>query len=278
MSELLVEEADEIAVLTLNRPSHNNSITNQILARLRDVIPELEANGTTRAVVIKGSNDIFSAGFDISPTPGGPADSAGQRRKRVRDHADLASEAFWRVWRSPLPFIVAAERMCLGGAVYFSAVCDYMLVSPETEIGMIELKLGLVPPLFNIFPWIMSYRHAKSFLLTGEVVDGVRAVEIGLASRCVPAGDVVAEAMTLAGRLAAMPDDVVAQVKRSVNRRWEVSGLVGEVEAGVDAFVQDKVNMRRFQRNFRRISDEQGVGPAITQLGIELGLREPYSQ
>lgn len=278
VSELVVERMGPVALLTLDRPHHNNAITDQLLRQLRDVLPELESDGVTRAVVVTGAGGVFSSGFDISPAPAAPADDPGDRRRRLRDHADLASDTFWRIWRSPLPFVAAVERMCLGGAVYFTAVCDYMLTSSDAEIGMVELRMGLVPPLFNIFPWLMSYRQAKEFLLTGDVIDGARAVEIGLATRAVPAGDVLPAALALAQRLARMPEGVVAQMKRSVNRRWEVAGVVTEVEAGLDAFVQDKLVMSEFQKAFRELVAQLGVRPAIAHLGIDLGLREPYHQ
>lgn len=272
MMELQHEQAGPVAILTINRAANNNTITDTVLSLLGSRIAELESDGRTRAVVIRGAGGLFSAGFDVTPKKGPrPASS-------VRDHADLASNTFWRMWRSPLPFIAAAERMCLGGAVYFCGVCDYMITSPDAEIGMFELKLGMAPPLFNLFPWMLGYRAAKQFLLTGDVIDGSKAVEWGVASECVPAGEIQQRCLHLANRLAAMPDQVVATMKRSVNRRWELAGLITGVEEDVEQFVRDKLNMGADQRRFRELLAEHGMEEAIRRLELDLGLREPYHQ
>src|SRR5689334_1344054 len=99
MPELLIERDGPVAVLTLHRPGHDNAITDQLLVQLRDAVTDLEADGATRAVVIRGANGVFSSGFDISG-PSGPEPSAGDRRRGVRDHADLAGDTLWRIWRS----------------------------------------------------------------------------------------------------------------------------------------------------------------------------------
>lgn len=258
--ELLIEHDGAVAVLTLNRPQRNNALTDNMLVMLARAVTELEDDGRTRAVLLKGAGGVFCAGFDVG--------GKHQSRTRVdfRDHADLASATFWRLWRSPLPFVAAVRKVCLGGAVYLACVCDFLVTTPGTRFAMSELKLGMAPPLFNIFPWLMSYRAAKEFLLTGDAIDGRKAVEWGLASRCVEADDPVPDAMRLAAQLAAMPDSVVATMKRSVNRRWEHAGLVEGINEDVAGFVEDKVNMGPVQTEFRRLAREVGVGEAVRRI------------
>ena len=268
--ELTIEKDGRVTVIAINRPANNNTLNDAVLTQLRRSVSELETDGT-RAVVIKGAGGVFSGGFDVSgKRPRSPAE--------MRDHADLASDTFWRIWRSPLPYVAAAERYCLGGAVYFSGVCDFMVTSPSAEIGMFELRLGMAPPLFNLFPWMLGYRVAKQFLFTGDIVDGRRALEWGLASHCVADGQVIAESLKLAHRLAGMPDKVIATLKRSVNRRWELAGMVAGIEEDVEQFVRDKIDMGPIQREFRRLARDHGVAEAISRMGIELGLREQYRQ
>lgn len=274
--ELILEKKPPVALVSINRPERSNSLTNEVLDNLRNTVTELEGDESIRAVVVTGSGGLFSSGFDLTAMSSAAAEDPTIRRRQILDHANIAGDTFWRIWRSPLPFVAAVERMCLGGAVYLTGVFDFVLVTPDVEMGMVELKMGLAPPMFNIFPWMMSYRGAKEFLLTGDVVDGARAVELGLANRCVAADDLLNEAMALAHRLSDMPDDVVAKMKRAVNRRWEVAGLVTEVEHGLDAYVHDKADMRPFQREFRQWVTEVGVEAAIGRLGIQIGLREPY--
>lgn len=265
--ELLIKRDGPIAVLTLNRPHRNNALTDGMLVKLGRTVLELQDDGTTRAVMLTGAGDVFCAGFDLGGGGSGPA----RKRLEYQDHADLASETLWRIWRSPLPFIACVRKACIGGAVYLTGVCDFVVTTPDTRFAMSELKLGMSPPLFNIFPWLMTYRAAKEFLMTGDPIDGRRAVEWGLATRCVEEEDPTASALALTRQLAAMPDDVAARMKRSVNRRWELAGLVAGIEEDVVGFVDDKANMGPAQKAFRQLSREVGFKEAMVRLGIDLG-------
>ena len=271
-NELILERAGPVALLTLNRPQRTNKLTDPVLTALGAHISELQDDGTTRAVVLKSVGDVFCDGFDVGAKKVGAA-----VKKRTRSdfaaHAALVSDTLWRLWRSPLPVVAAVQGRCLGGAVYLSAVCDFVVTSPTAQIGMSELKLGMAPPLFNIFPWLLDNRNAREFLYLGEVVDGQRAVNIGLATRCVPDEQLLPNAMQLARDLAAMPDSVVASMKRSVNRRWESAGMVAGIEQDIEAFVEDKVRMGPFQKEFRRLLLEVGGDAPMEQMGINLNVR-----
>jgi enoyl-CoA hydratase/carnithine racemase len=149
-----------------------------------------------------------------------------------------------------------------------------MLVTEDIQIGMPELKSGGRIPIFNIFPWMMTYRAAKEFLLTGQIIDGRRAVEIGLVNRTVPADQLMDEAMEAARELARMPDDVVEVMKRSVNRRWELAGLRLGIEEDIDAFIDDKVDMQPFQLEYRTLSREHGPSVAAERMGLDAPVRQ----
>lgn len=274
--QLLVEKNGPVALVTINRHEHSNSLTNALLSDLGAAVTELEGDESVRAVVLTGSGGMFSSGSDLKPMSASLTQDPATLRRQVLEHADIATGTFWRIWRSPLPFVAAVERLCLGAAVYLTAMFDFVLSTPDAEIGMCEMRLGLAPPMFNVFPWMMSYRGAKEFLLTGDVIDGVRAAELGLVTRCAPAETLLDDAMALAGRLAAMPDDVVSTMKRSVNRRWELAGFEAEVEHGVDGYVHDKLNMSPFQRRLRETIAQVGVEEALRRLDIDLGLRGTY--
>lgn len=278
--QLLVEKQSGIAIVSINRPERSNGLTDDMLAELSDLITEFEADTDVHAVVLTGTGSHFSSGFDLKQDEDGspPQGMSPEEfhRATVRRHAEQLRETLWKIWRSPLPFVGAVHRLCLGGAVYLTAVMDVVLVTPDAEIGMSELRFGLAPPMFNIFPWIMSYRHAKEFLLTGDVVSGERAVEIGLATATVSETSLLSDAVGKAQRIAAMPDGVSTTMKQSVNRRWELSGLVEEIEHQLQVGINNKIAPGEFQIRFRELVAAHGVEHAIDELGIELGLRKPY--
>jgi enoyl-CoA hydratase len=258
--ELLFDQDGDIAIITLNRPERGNALTNAVFERLTEHLDRIEDDTSLRAVLLTGAGPSFCTGFDIS------GDQPRTSRHDFQHHADLVTGAFWRIWNSRLPFVVAARGRCTAGGLYFAAVCDLMLVSEDAQLGMPELQIGMRPPLFNIFPWMMTYRAAKEFLLTGGLVDGRRAVDLGLANRAVPDDRLMDEATALARSLARMPDDVVAVMKRSVNRRWELAGLRTGIEDDVEAFVEDKLHMGPYQAEYRRLSREIGPRAARERL------------
>lgn len=271
-NELILERDGSLAVLTLNRPERTNKLTDPLLTALGAQISDLQDDGKTRAVVLKAAGDVFCDGFDVGAKKVG-ASPKERTRADFAGHAALVSDTLWRMWRSPLPIVAAVQGRCLGGAVYLSAVCDFVVTTPDAQIGMSELKLGMAPPLFNIFPWLLNNRTAREFLFLGEVVGGDRAVEIGLATRSVPSEQLLSDCMKLARDLAAMPDSVVASMKRSVNRRWESAGMVAGIEQDVEAFVEDKIRMGPFQKEFRRLLREVGGDEPMEKLGINLNVR-----
>src|SRR5699024_490713 len=129
VDSLLIEKTAPIAVITINRPDHSNGLTDTLLADLTRIINELETDDTIGAVVLTGAGGHFSSGFDLKETrKSGPAENDNvAQQAHVREHADQLSETLWKIWHSPLPFVGAVERLCLGGAVYLAAMFDIVL-------------------------------------------------------------------------------------------------------------------------------------------------------
>ena len=257
-----------VATIELNRPTRRNTLTDGMLEAIHRFLGELEDDPSCAAVVLTGAGPAFCAGFDVG---GGPPRTG---RESFQGHADLVSNTLWRIWRSRLPVIAGVQGLCVGGGVYLAGICDFLITTPRTRFSMGEIKLGFAPPLFNLFPWLLGYRAAKDFLMTGDPISGTRAVEIGLASRAVPAERLGEEVMAQARALAKQPDDVVTVLKRSINTRWEQAGFVAGVERDIDGFVHNKVHQGPFQVEYRRLAREIGVRAALERLGIDLGLRE----
>jgi enoyl-CoA hydratase/carnithine racemase len=261
-NDVLFAREGSVATVTLNRPERGNALTNEMFSLIQTFIDEVEDDASVRAVVLTGAGATFCGGVDIT----GRSPDAG--RHSFQEHADLAVSTFWRIWDSRLPFVVAARGRCMAGGLYLACVCDLVLATPETQIGMPELKIGMSPPLFNLFPWLLELRTAKEFLLTGGIVDAARAVQLNLINRVVADEQLQPEAMALATSLAEMPDQVVQVMKRSINRRWELAGFRTGIEEDVRRFVTDKVHMGPFQTEYRRLTQEFGPRVARERLGM----------
>lgn len=270
-NELLLSVNDGVATITIKRPERKNRLTDDLLRGLGKIIAELDDDENVSAVILTGAGKIFSTGFDIhANTP----EWKHRTRTHYYDHVGLVRDTLMRIWHSRLPFIAAIRGQCLGGAVYLSAMCDFVIVTDDVEIGMSELKLGMSPPLFNIFPWLLNMRQAREFLYLGNVVDGPEAVSMGLASRSVPDDELMVHAMSLANELSSMPERVIENMKRSVNHRWELAGVLSSIEADMQAFIKDKLPQSDFLKRYSSLAREKGGGLAAQEMGVSLGLSD----
>jgi enoyl-CoA hydratase/carnithine racemase len=144
--------------------------------------------------------------------------------------------AIFDAWRtSSLVSIGVLEGAARGGGAEFLTALDLRLASSTALLGQPEVALGLIPGAGGTarLGRLLGRSQALRLILTGEDVDAQRAYELGWVDEVLPAGAVQARAMELAGRIAALPVDAVAALKRVVDVALADfgAGLVAESEA-----------------------------------------------
>jgi enoyl-CoA hydratase/carnithine racemase len=211
---------DGVAVIRLDRPKAN-ALSIEVLRQLETAAGNL-AEDPPGAVVVWGGQRIFAAGADIAEF-GGP----GEARTIGRQFR----AAFDAVAAIPRATIAAVTGFALGGGCELAMACDLRVVADTAKFGQPEILLGIIPGAGGSqrLARLVGASRAKNIILTGRQVDATEALRIGLADRVVPADQVLATALELAGGLAA--GAVVAQglAKQAID-----AGLDGPLASGLD--------------------------------------------
>lgn len=217
-----------IATLLFDDPERRNAMSRAMGEAFRDRITELCADPTLRAVVVSGSGRAFSAGGDL---------------EMLERHAALASAAPGRAWRGirdemtgfyrlflavrelPVPTIAAIQGAAIGAGLCVGLACDLRFVAADAQLGLNFAKLGLHPGMAATWtlPRLVGSSSAAELLFTGRTFDGAEAFRIGLASRVLPAAEVLPAALETAREIAAAAPLAVRAIKRALRRSEHAS-------------------------------------------------------
>ncbi len=203
-----LDVVDRVATLTLDDPGRRNTISDALNAAVIDAMDELDGRDDVGAVVVTGAGSAFCAGADLD-------DLAA-----CRDAETLRGiySGFLRVAGSPLPTVAAVNGPAVGAGLNMALACDVIVAAESARFDTRFLQIGVHPGGGNTWRLRRSLgvQSTMALVLFGEVVDGARAAELGLAWACVPDSDLLAAARTIAARAAAAPPELVRRVKATI--------------------------------------------------------------
>ncbi len=174
---LLVDAADGVLTVTLNRPDVHNAFNDELIAEAIDLFNSIDPNGA-RVVVLTGTGKNFCAGADLNWMS---RMVSYTRDENIRDSAQLA-KMYALINECPAPVVGRIQGAAIGGGVGLVAVCDVAVAAPDAKFGLAEVKLGIMPAVIS--PYVIAKigeTHARALFLTGERFDAERALRIGLA-------------------------------------------------------------------------------------------------
>ena len=211
---LLITEQDGVRTLTLNRPEKRNALNTPLLQAVLDALDAADHDAGIGAIVLAGAGAMFSAGADMGEfrDAGSHADAASEYR------GDLLLALQLRFGSLGKPVIAAVNGAAIGAGAALALAADMIVLGGDARIGYPETRHGMVPSL--AMPTLLRQtgrRAAFELLVTAELIDAQRALELGLANRVVAAQEVAAEAQRLAARLASMDRQAIADTKRVFN-------------------------------------------------------------
>jgi len=223
---LIVERADGIAVITLNRPAVLNALSTALLAELEGALRALDADRGIGAIVITGSGEkAFAAGADIGEFKQIESAAAGAAFAR-RGQSILRQIA-----RLRLPVIAAVNGFALGGGCELALACDIRIASENARFGQPEVNLGLIPGYGGTqrLTRLVGMGGAMYLCLSGEMIDAEHALRIGLVQRVVPQSELLPEAKRLARVIAGKAPLAVEAAKRAI-----VAGADTSLDEGIE--------------------------------------------
>jgi crotonobetainyl-CoA hydratase len=208
-TDVLVERAGNIMVITINRPEARNAVNESVCRGVGDALVEAEADPSVRVVVLTGAGDkAFCAGADLK------AIAAGERILPVgREHWGLAG---WVNHPIGVPTIAAVNGPALGGGTELALASDLVVAAEAATFGLPEVRRGLIAGAGGAFRIVRQLppRVGMELLLTGSPITAAQALELHLVNRVVPAGQLMDSALELARRIAANAPIAVQASKR----------------------------------------------------------------
>ena len=247
LENLLLERADAVAVLTVNRPKVLNALNTPTLEELRRTILALKADDAVRAVVLTGAGEkSFIAGADIN-------ELAVQSPTSGRDHAIRGQHVIDLVENLGKPVIAAINGYALGGGCELAMACTLRLAAESARIGQPEINLGIIPGYAGTqrLTRLIGRGRALELLLTGEPISAQEAHRLGLVNRVVPPADLLAEARKLAATLAAKAPIAVRYIIDAVNKGMQMPFAEAQAyEATLFGLIASTDDMREGTRAF----------------------------
>jgi enoyl-CoA hydratase len=227
---LLCEVKDQIAKVTLNRPQVMNALNSTVFNELERLFMALMDDVDVRVILVTGAGEkAFAAGADINELV--RLDIATGEAKSGR-----GQEVFRIIETCGKPVIACINGYALGGGCELALACTIRLASDTARLGQPEVKLGLIPGYGGTqrLPRLVGQSMALKLLLTGEMVNAVEALRIGLVDEMVPAERLMERAEALARAIVGMAPLAVAGCMEAVRWGGELNLVAGtDVEAEI---------------------------------------------
>lgn len=248
-----VETRHDIALVWLDRQAAYNALDESMVADLLDLLEEVAATPSLRALVIGGRGAAFCAGMDLQWMR-----RAGKSGGRANEQSALAIARLYQALATcPVPTIARVHGHCFAGGVGLVAACDIAVASTDAVFGCAEAKRGLAPAGIGAYVQrAMGPRAAQRYLLTGEHFDASEAYRTGLVQELCPPEELDATINMLLGHVVAGAPGAVratkqllrelqgvtiddALVQRSAERLAQMR-TTDEAQEGMSAFLEKR--------------------------------------
>jgi 2-(1,2-epoxy-1,2-dihydrophenyl)acetyl-CoA isomerase len=217
---IIVETNSGVATLSLNRPSGLNSLNKGLIDDIRNALRTLAKDDAVKALIITGEGRGFCSGADLSNAGfnDGVSRSVGEGISHsmeigynplVRDLAGF-----------PKPVVAAVNGVAAGGGVGLALSADIVIAAESAYfVQVFGPRLGLVPDMGCtwFFPQLLGRARSRALALLGDRLPARQAADWGLIWACVPDDTLMAEAQSLAIRLAKGPTRAFAEIKRALD-------------------------------------------------------------
>ncbi len=213
---LSYQQQHAVVTLTMNEPQTRNALTgNSAVDEIVEACQRITADASVRVVIITGSGTVFSAGGNVKD----------MRRffEQDIDPGRICEEYRHGIQRLPLalynlevPTIAAVNGPAIGAGCDLTCMCDIRIASETATFAESFVKMGIIPGDGGawLLPRAVGLSKAAEMAFTGDALTAAQALECGLVSRVVPAGELLSEANRLADRIAVNPGRALRMTKR----------------------------------------------------------------
>ncbi len=215
-----IEIVDNIAHVYLNRVEKHNALDMRMFHAIKKAIKSLKKDRSIRAVIVEGRGEDFCTGLDIKSVMKSISAPLRLLFKWLPWQSNLAQfvSTGWR--EIPVPVIMVIHGRCWGGGLQIALGGDFRVASPDSSIAIMEARWGLIPDMGGTLALreLLSQDTAKQLAMTGEIISGTKAEQIGLVTYVTERP--IEKAMQLADTIAQQSPDAVAAAKKLYNSSW----------------------------------------------------------
>ena len=250
-AHFLLDVADRVATVTLNRPERKNPLTFESYRELTDFFHACSKDEAVKAVVITGAGGNFSSGGDVFEIIGPLVE---MNTKDLTAFTRMTGELVKAMRACPQPIVAAVDGICAGAGAIIAMASDLRIAAPKAKVAFLFNKVGLAGCDMGacaILPRIIGQGRASELLYTGRFMSAEEGERWGFFSRLVAAEDVLTEAQALAREIASGPTFANTMTKRMLAMEWAMSVEEAiEAEAVAQALCMTTEDFARAYRAF----------------------------
>jgi enoyl-CoA hydratase len=229
MENILIEKQDNLAIVTINRPTKLNALNKATIEELHTAFTELNHDTNTKVIILTGSGEkAFVAGADISEFA----------HFSVSEGEQLAAKGqellFDFVQNLQTPVIAAVNGFALGGGLELAMSCHFRIASSNAKMGLPEVTLGVIPGYGGTqrLAQLIGKGRAMELIMTANMIDAETAKNYGLVNHVVPQEELLDLAKSIATKISNNSSVAIAKAIDAINANYQdgVNGFATEVK------------------------------------------------
>ena len=207
---------DHLGLLVIDRQKENNALDIETSKEIYEGLKDLEQKSSIRAILILGNKKKFSPGADIKELNNLNSESA--KSKGLFNYFDKIQEI-------KIPILAAVEGYALGGGMELALLCDIIIASKESKFGQPEINLGLIPGMGGTqrLKKVLGKNNANYLCMSGEIITGPRAYELGLVNVLLDENNFTIEAIKIACKISQKPKSSLIEIKKLISNNLNIN-------------------------------------------------------
>lgn len=217
---IIVEKADHIGKITLNRPEVLNAMSTQLVEELTEALKDMAKDSDVRVMLLAGAGRAFSSGADLKEGFSGTRNEPGSGAEEIRQELHTAQVISYTLHSMEKPTIALVNGVAAGGGMDWALSCDMRIGCEHTRFMSAYIRIGAFSGLGGtwLLPRLAGVPKAAELLFTGDFLEAEDALRIGLLNKLVPSENLEEEGMALAKKIASGPPIAIKLTKMLIHK------------------------------------------------------------